>query len=248
MIGIIRGEIQKIRRPIYLLLLSVAVIAPTVLFTYLLFLKKETRADLVTMSGVLGGVKLGGLFIGIISLSIFASNFAQEYTFGTIKNILTRHPNRLTLFIGKLMTQGFLMGVLIFFAIFLSLIVAFLRAHQVGLSTHKWMTFSAFGSIFQVFGNLWLTALYFGVLGASLGTILKSPIITISATTIWIVVLETVLTGLLPKIGNYLPGQSISSISQGGHGYLRELIVATAYVGVISFSAVTIFQRRDITG
>ena len=31
MIGIIRGEIQKIRRPIYLLLLSVAVIAPTVL-------------------------------------------------------------------------------------------------------------------------------------------------------------------------------------------------------------------------
>jgi ABC-2 type transport system permease protein len=248
MISVIRGEIQKIRRPIYLILLSGAVIAPTLLFTFLLFLKKESRADLVTMNGVLGGVKLAGLFIGIISLCIFASNFAQEYTFGTIKNILTRHPNRITLFAGKLLTQGLLMGVLIWLSILLSLIIAFMRAHQVGLSTNKWMTFSAFGSIFQVFGNLWLATLYFGLLGASLGTILKSPIITISASTIWIVVLETVLTSLLPKAGNYLPGQSISSISQGGHGYLRELLVATAYVGSTCFCAVTIFQRRDITG
>ena len=110
-----RSEIRKLSRPRFILSNFLVAIALQTVFTVTLFLKADGSivTDLNKSSGLFFSTKSIAAFLGIISFCIFAASFAQEYGFGTLKNLLVREPSRSKLIIGKLLGVTTFISVLI---------------------------------------------------------------------------------------------------------------------------------------
>jgi hypothetical protein len=102
MIRVVIAELRKLRRP-SLLLGTIAIVGGlTALFTSIIFLmidsengnsergERISAAELSNPAGLINGFQLVGVFLGIVSLCIFASQTAQEYSLGTLRNLLVR--------------------------------------------------------------------------------------------------------------------------------------------------------------
>jgi len=136
MIRVVLAEWRKLRRPtLFLGTLGAALFFTglTTSFLYLMIDSEQGNSDrgrqvsremLNLASGsVFGFASVGGL-LGIIALCVFAAQTAQEYTYGTLRNLLVRQPGRVRLLIGKLIAMK----------IFALLLVAIAAIVSVGLS------------------------------------------------------------------------------------------------------------------
>ena len=107
------AEWRKLRRPTLFFGTFIAALFFNGLitsFVYLMIDSPQGNADrgrsvgrdvLGLASGsVYGFSSIGGL-LGIIVLCVFAAQTAQEYTYGTLRNLLVRQPRRLVLLAGK---------------------------------------------------------------------------------------------------------------------------------------------------
>ena len=102
MINVVRAELTKLRRPSLSLSTIAAVTFVIGLVTSLLFLLVDSpqgnadrgqvisREVLALASGGVQGFASVGGFLGIIALCVFAAQTAQEYTYGTLRNLLVR--------------------------------------------------------------------------------------------------------------------------------------------------------------
>ena len=117
MIYVFRAEWRKLRRPTLLLGSLGVVIGVTGLVTSLLFLlidsqsgnasrgERITREILELSSGVSIGFSNSAGLLGLVALCVFAAQTAQEYTYGTLRNLLVRQPRRIQLLIGKYLSM-----------------------------------------------------------------------------------------------------------------------------------------------
>ena len=113
MIRVFFAEWRKLRRPSLFVGTMVAVVGASALVTSLLFLLIDSRqgnarqgqiidrATLELPHGLSIGFSSSAGLLGLIAFCIFASQTAQEYTHGTLRNLLVRQPRRLTLLLGK---------------------------------------------------------------------------------------------------------------------------------------------------
>ncbi|NCU96371.1 MAG: ABC transporter permease, partial [Actinobacteria bacterium] len=104
MINVIRAELTKLRRPSLSISTVVAVACVTGLVNTLLFLLVDSptgngergtrisREVLELSSGISISFKNSAGLLGIVALCIFAAQTAQEYTYGTLRNLLVRQP------------------------------------------------------------------------------------------------------------------------------------------------------------
>lgn len=261
MIRVVIAEIRKLRRPTLLLGTIATVGGLSALFTSIIFLminsesgnsKRGERVgpeELSQAIGLIYGFKLVGVFLGIVALCIFASQTAQEYSLGTLRNLLVRQPSRMKILAGKFISMSLFALVMVLFAGVLSISISFVLSGRAKVDTTEWTTSAALNLLFESTLNIFIATLCFGTFGMILGLLLRSPISAIAVGVLWNLILENILSALINSTGKWLPGVNFSNLGEGGNpdlSYKHSIAVSLAYLIISGALAAVLFKRRDV--
>lgn len=249
------------RRPALFLGTMVAVIGVSALVTSLLFLmidsnqgdsRREQMANRATLElpiGVSVGFAASAGLLGLVALCIFASQTAQEYTYGTLRNLLVRQPRRLTLLAGKFFAMNLFALISVLLSAIVSISLAFALSGKAKVSTTAWSTSEARSALLHTFVNVFISVIASGTIGMILGLLLRSPISSISIGVGWLLVVENIIAATVNHSGKWLPGQLINSIAAGGDfnaSYSHALLVLSAYLAAGMIVVSVLFRQRDV--
>lgn len=261
MIRVFFSEWRKLRRPTLFIGTMVAVSAVTALVTSLLFLLIDStrgnaregtvisRASLELAHGLSIGFSSSAGLLGLVALCIFASQTAQEYTYGTLRNLLVRQPKRLTLLLGKFLSMATFALATVIVSLIVSTTLAFALSGKAKVATDAWTTSEARNGLLHTFINVFISVLVYGTIGMILGLLLRSPIIAISIGVAWLLVVESIISVTVKHSGNWMPGQLTQTVASGGdfnatYSHAMTVLIAYLLVGVIVVSV--LFRRRDV--
>jgi ABC-type transport system involved in multi-copper enzyme maturation permease subunit len=191
---------------------------------------------------------VGGL-LGIIALCVFAAQTAQEYTYGTLRNLLVRQPGRLRILLGKLIAMKIFALILVFISALVSIAISLLLAERAKVTTDLWFTAEGYQAIGQNLLNVSISVIYFGIVGMVLGLLLRSPISAISIGVLWLLIIENLIGAVKPETLDWMPGNQLATIAQGGTpelSYSHALTLGSAYVFLGAIVAAILFSRRDV--
>ncbi len=261
MIRIFKAEWRKLRRPTLLLGTLGAVIFFSGLVSSLLFLLLDsptgngdrgvviTRDVLSLPSGSTQAFSSVGSLLGIVALCVFAAQTAQEYTYGTLRNILVRQPNRIKVLVGKFASMKAFAFLMVLVSAIVSIGISFALAGGKDVSTALWFTADGRLEIAKTFLNVTISVIGYGLFGMILGLLLRSPISSISIGVLWLLIVENIVGALKASTLKWLPGNQFSSIASGGSetvSYTHALTFGGTYVFVGLLIAVVLFVRRDV--
>jgi ABC-2 type transport system permease protein len=188
--------------------------------------------------GTIGFAALFALLFGILSVT-------GEWRHGTISETFLVTPRRARVVVGK-MIAGAVVGLV------LALAAAVLGT---GLAA---VTLPANGFDFDVgeaapfLGEVLLASSLWGALGAGLGAVLPNQVGAIIGALASLFVVEPIVQGLWPHVGQWLPGQAATQgIVATGGGVRLSVAVATvvtlAYVAAAGVVGAALVARRDVT-
>ena len=247
MIGVLKSELFKLRTTRATKIVVICSVAlPAVIFTLtsaLAFQNGEVGDSLISMVG--NFAPLTGLLLGVVG--VLCST--QEYSQGTIRITLVATPNRLQVFVAKLLTT-----LVVSVTSSLLMLLLCLMPSQLILSSRNvdYVTISA--DIRILFSVVILSA-FLSVLGLSLGLVFKSSPGAISALLIWPTILEGMVFGLLsvasgrnmmkfaPVLGNGF--RLIAQYTDESNTWLVSLTYFSAFVAVFTVLGAVLFSRRD---
>ncbi len=189
----------------------------------------------------------------IIVLIVALLSMTTEFRHGTIGRTLQITPSRTRVLIGKLAAAtiyalGFLIAGLALVAILLLIggLVAG-TAVQPGSETLEAVWFGLVG--------LSLTA-WFGV---ALGALIRSQVVAITVTLVWLFVVEAAVGAFAPSVGQWMPFNALNAVfvsdeaaaAMGGMGPqllapLTGLSVFVGYTVVSAVAAVVLMRTRDV--
>ncbi len=259
---VFRAEWRKLRRPTVFLGTMLVSAGLTGLVTSLLFLLIDSpqgnsdRGNMISReilqlpSGLTIGFSNAAGLLGIFALCVFAAQTAQEYTYGTLRNLLVRQPRRLQLLLGKYLSMASFAIVMVILAAVVSMSLAFGLSGKAKVATDAWITSDALQELAKTFGNVLLSVIAFGTIGMILGLLLRSPISAISLGVIWLLIVENILVAVKSSLGTWMPGILISTIAVGGTddiSYTHSITMVTIYLVVSTAIVVTLFKRRDVS-
>src|SRR5262249_4554139 len=95
-----------------------------------------------------------------------------------------------------------------------------------------------------------LATLGYGIFGAMLGLVLRSPAPAVIAGVAWMLPLENALTAAWGSVGHWLPGQQLTAIVAHGNNissFTFALTMGAAFVAAATIASGAIFQRRDVS-
>lgn len=261
MIRVVRAEWRKLRRPTLFFGTIGAALSFTNLFTTLLYRLIDSprgnsdpanpisREMLSSFGGsVIGFSNVAGL-LGIIAYCVFAAQTAQEYTYGTLRNLLVRQPGRLRLLAGKLISMKLFALLMVLISGVVSIAISYVLAPRAKVERSLWFTSDGWTQITQTFVNVSISVVGFGILGMIMGLLLRSPISAISIGVIWILIIENILGAVESSTLDWLPGNQLNVIAMGGTpqvSYTHGLTLAAIYIGVGAIIAAVLFSRRDV--
>ena len=261
MLNVMRAELRKLRRPTLLISTILVVVALTALFSALVFLRINshggngrdgdiiTAAYLSTSQGLVYGFKIVSFFLGITALCVFASQTAQEYSLGTLRNLLVRQPARMKILSGKYLAMCTFGVALVTIDAIVAISVSYGLSPHAKVKTAAWFTSSALALLGRTFANVLLSTIAYGTLGMILGLLFRSPISAIATGVIWSLILETILGAVVSSTQKWLPGQNFTNIAQGGSSdvsYHWSIVISAAYL-ISAFAVVALlFKRRDV--
>ncbi|MEN9324582.1 MAG: hypothetical protein RL414_336 [Actinomycetota bacterium] len=255
MIRVALAELRKLKRPSLTATIFLIVAALSTLFTSLVFLRMQgregvsTREIITKFDGGYYTFGLIGLFLSLIALTLFASSSANEYTYGTLRNILVRQPSRMKVLAGKFIATAGYAIVLVTVAAILNIALSYALSGHAKVDTAAWSSAKAIHGFLNLFGNTTLSIMCYGVVGMSMGLILKNPMSAISISLLWFMVLENVLGAVLSSATQWMPGSAFQSLMGGGFHeftYTRSLVLSGAYLLLFGGSAAYLFKRRDV--
>ena len=259
---VFRAEWRKLRRPTLFLGTMLASAGLTGLVTSLLFLLIDSpqgnsdggnmisREILQLPSGLTIGFSNAAGLLGIVALCVFAAQTAQEYTYGTLRNLLVRQPRRLQLLLGKYVSMASFAIVMVILAAVVSMSLAFGLSGRAKVATDAWVTSDALQEMAKTFGNVLLSVIAFGTVGMILGLLLRSPISSISLGVIWLLIVENILVAVKSSLGNWMPGNLMSIIAVGGSkdiSYTHSITMVSIYLVASAAIVITLFKRRDVS-
>ena len=259
---VFRAEWRKLRRPTLFIGTMLASAGLTGLVTSLLFLLIDSpqgnsdRGNMISReilqlpSGLTIGFSNAAGLLGIFALCVFAAQTAQEYTYGTLRNLLVRQPRRLQLLLGKYVSMASFAIVMVILAAVVSMSLAFGLSGKAKVATDAWITSDALQELAKTFGNVLLSVIAFGTIGMILGLLLRSPISAISLGVIWLLIVENILVAVKSSLGTWMPGILISTIAVGGTddiSYTHSITMVAIYLVVSTAIVVTLFKRRDVS-
>lgn len=261
MIRVILAESRKLRRPtLFLGTLGASLFFTglTTTFLYLMIDSEQGNSDrgrqvgrevLNLASGsVFGFASVGGL-LGVIALCVFAAQTAQEYTYGTLRNLLVRQPGRVRILMGKLIAMKIFALILVVISALVSIAISVFLSERAKVSTDLWFTSEGYQAIGQNLLNVSISVIYFGIVGMVLGLLLRSPISAISIGVLWLLIIENLIGAVKPVTLDWMPGNQLTTIAQGGTpevSYSHALTLGTSYVFLGAIVATILFSRRDV--
>jgi ABC-2 type transport system permease protein len=155
------------------------------------------------------GVFLGQLIVGALGVLVMSA----EYSTGTIRATLTAAPQRVVVFVSKLLTFAVVIAIVSFVTTFVAffLVQAVLNTHSLGVSLGQGTSLRM-----VIGGALYLTIV--GLLGLGIGAILRHSAAGIS-TVLALLFVVPILANFLPHswqehVVKYLPGQAGQAIFQ----------------------------------
>jgi len=206
-------------------------------------------AELETPDGLVHGVVDVSGLIGIVALCLFAGAFATEYSQGTMRNLLVREPRRARLLAGKFLALAVFIGIAVVLEIIVSCGVAFALAPGRGITTGAWTSSTGLRDLGQATLHVYLASVGYGVLGAAIGMLLRSPGVAIGVAVAYILPGEAIIVGAIWGNGDrWLPGQLLDALAHGGNSdasYGHALVTLAIYVAAIAAATVWLFRRRD---
>ena len=259
--NVLRGELIKLRRPSLSISTIAAVTFVTGLVTSLLFLLVDSPSgngergirigrDVLTLpTGASLSFSNSAGLLGIVALCIFAAQTAQEYTYGTLRNLLVRQPSRMKILLGKLGAMKLFAIAMVTFSGVLAISLSYLLAGVKDISTAAWSTSDARSAIAQGFVNVLLATIGYGIFGMILGLLFRSPISAISIGVIWNLIIEGLLSAFVKNIDRYFPGQLLSTVAQGGSdkiSYQYALITSYSFLLAGLVIVAFLFKKRDV--
>jgi ABC-type transport system involved in multi-copper enzyme maturation permease subunit len=209
-----------------------------------------SREILQLPSGLTIGFSNAAGLLGIVALCVFAAQTAQEYTYGTLRNLLVRQPRRLQLLLGKYVSMASFAIVMVILAAVVSMSLAFGLSGRAKVATDAWVTSDALQEMAKTFGNVLLSVIAFGTVGMILGLLLRSPISAISLGVIWLLIVENILVAVKSSLGNWMPGNLMSIIAVGGSediSYTHSITMVAIYLVASAAIVITLFKRRDVS-
>ncbi len=261
MIRIFFAEWRKLRRPTLLIGTFAAALFFNALITSFIYLMIDSpqgnsdrgrsvgREVLGLANGsVTGFASIGGL-LGIIALCVFAAQSAQEYTYGTLRNLLVRQPRRLVLLAGKYSAMKSFALLLTFVNLLVSVGISIYLSDRAKVSTDLWFTSAGWSAIAHTTINVYISIVFYAIIGISLGILLRSPISAISIALVWILIIENLIGAVKPVTLKWMPGNQLATIAQGGSpeiSYSHAMILGSSYVLVALFVSSFLFTKRDV--
>lgn len=261
MFNVVKAELRKLRRPTLIFGTIGSALFFTGLITSFIYLMIDSpqgngdrgrtigREVLGLASGSVNGFSSVGGFLGIIALCVFAAQTAQEYTYGTLRNLLVRQPGRMKILIGKLISMKIFALAMITISAVVSIAISYFLAPGAKVNTDLWFTSDGMHAIFTTFINVTISVVAFGIVGMVLGLLLRSPISAISFGVLWLLIVENLLVAVKNSWQSFLPGTQLSTIASGGTmdvSYSHALAVGGIYVAIGALIASVLFVRRDV--
>jgi len=262
MFKVMWAELVKLRRPSLSLSTMAAVTFITGLITSLLYLLVDSptgnaregarisREVLQLPSGLSLSFSNAAGLLGIVALCVFAAQTAQEYTYGTLRNLLVRQPSRMKILFGKLGAMKLFAIVMVTLSAILGFTLSYILAGVKDVSTAAWGTSDAKADVLRTFINVLISTIGFGIFGMILGLLFRSPISAISIGVIWNLIVEALLSVFVKSLSNYFPGQLLSVVAQGGTKDISyKYALFTSYGILLSGLAIVafLFKRRDVS-
>ena len=191
---------------------------------------------------------IGGL-LGIIVLCVFAAQSAQEYTYGTLRNLLVRQPRRLVLLMGKYAAMKTFALLFAFINAVVSIAISLYLSDRAKVSTDLWFTSDGWSAIGHTFINVYISIVFYAVIGIALGILLRSPISAISIALVWLLIIENLIGAVKPVTLDWMPGNQLATIAEGGSEtitYSHALSLGSFYVVIALLASSFLFTKRDV--
>ncbi len=191
---------------------------------------------------------IGGL-LGIIVLCVFAAQSAQEYTYGTLRNLLLRQPRRLVLLMGKYAAMKVFALLFAFINAIVSIAISVYLSDRAKVTTDLWFTSEGWSAIGHTFINVYISIVFYAVIGIALGILLRSPISAISIALVWLLIIENLIGAVKPVTLDWMPGIQLATIAEGGSEaitYSHALSLGSFYVFIALIASSFLFAKRDV--
>ena len=264
MIRVIRAEWRKLRRPTLFLGTLGAVGAISILTSSIPYIAMDlprrgrergfSRETIEGFTGLSLGLAFASTLLGIVALSVFASQTAQEYSHGTLRNLLVRQPRRMVLLGGKAIAMALFGLLVVLETAIISVVAEFIWANAKGISTSAWTAGGLGGdgiiNLFTTLGNVALATIGFGIIGMLLGLVLRSPISSIAIGISWVMVVEGIVGAVWESTQKYLPGQLLAAVGTGGSDTISyKWALTTSVLILIGAGALAafLFKKRDVS-
>lgn len=199
---------------------------------------------------------------GPIALILGALAIGSEYSWGTLKTILTQRPSRLGAFFGKLLALGVVVVALTVLAFVAAAVCSYIIA---GLQDAS-VNWPAASRVFSGFGAGALILAAWALFGLFLATLFRSTALAIGIGLVYALVLEGILFSLpiqndtLDNAREYLLGQNTTFLANSftdnlpqGFGSQPPPVDAThaalvigGYAVVFAVISVILFRQRDM--
>ena len=261
MFRVFKAELVKLRRPSLSLSTLAAVLFITSLTTSLLFLLVDSpqgngregirisRETLALPTGLSLSFSNAAGLLGIVALCIFAAQTAQEYTYGTLRNLLVRQPSRMKILLGKLAAMKLFAIVMVLLAGVVTFALSHVFAGVKNIPTDAWTTSDAQSAALRTFVNVMIATIGYGIFGMISGLLFRSPISAISIGVIWNLIIEGLLSVFVKDLAKYFPGQLLSIVASGGSkdiSYKYALFTSYGFLLAGLLFVAFLFKRRDV--
>ncbi len=261
MFRVFSAEWVKLRRPTLLFGTLLAVGGLVAMVTSVIFLLIDdpggngdrgqviTREMLALPSGFSLTFSQSAGLLGLAALCVFAAQTAQEYTYGTLRNLLVRQPSRMKILAGKFLAMSLFAFLIVVFSAVIGMGLSYALSSRAKVITDGWFTSDAIGDTINSFLNVSFATIGYGIVGMVLGLLLRSPISAISIGVIWILIVESILVAVRRSLADYMPGTQLSNIGQGGSmdlSYQYSMQYSLVFLALISIVAAVLFKRRDV--
>jgi len=248
-------KLRSTRTALGLLIAAVLVsVVPAILvlvFAPTDFLEDESVGGLGLIVAGMTLVPLLGLVFGILSMT-------NEYRHGTITYSYLVTPRRARVIVVKLLVC-FVVGVAVLaFVGALVTLTAVIGYEIRDLALEMGGLFD--DGVAQTIVLVLLTAGLMASFGVGLGALFRNQPATVAGTLIWALAVESIIVGLKPRIGQYLPFAALDQVVAGGVtigtqteaaqiGLSRPeaFLISLAYIAAVSVAAVFTTMRRDVT-
>lgn len=269
MIRSFRSELLKLRRPSVVFGAVGAKIGFALLATVLTFVTADaattaavvrppsegagfdaTLADLAQAGGLTRGFSVAAGFISLLVFVVFLTSVTAEYGHGTLRMLLSREPRRARLLGGKVLallagTAGALLVAQLFSAA-ATVVLAGMR----DVPTTDWFSGAGLVDAAGDYLNALLTATFFGVLGLTLGVLLRSTPLALGVGLAWLMPFEHIVQNGWSGAGRWFPGLLFEAVGRGGNAvttYQRSLVLALGFTAVALVAGSVSFMRRDVS-